>query len=300
MKKLSFLFVLIGIVAVGFLNSCTEEEKDPPTIIISEVAGATYVPGTYVDYVLNISSNEELVSLYIEESTLSNPASEILSTVPADALDADLEFANNLTSVQVTYRYHIPATIAAGSTINIGFEVEDNATIGNEEVTITVVSAANPINTFTAVLMGAQSNTTNGSYLDAHAGQVYMQAQAVNNQALIDMVYYYGASNLATFAAPSDVTVGGGAGNLTLCEGWTTKNATKFGTSAVTVAQFDAMTNDAAISQVTGLADSKIVQVDVDDVFAFETSDGKKGLIKVTALTANATGSITITVKMQQ
>jgi len=192
MKKVNFLFVLIGIISLPFFNSCTTDEATPPTILIAEQPGATYVPGTYVDYVLNLSSNADLVSLYIEESTLSEPASEILTTVPTDALDENFDFASNLTSVQLTYRYHIPTTITEGSTLSISFEVEDKDATGTESVQITVTSGSNEINSFTAVLMGGQQNVTTGSFLDANTGTVYLQADAVLNQDKVDIVYYYG------------------------------------------------------------------------------------------------------------
>lgn len=299
MKKLNVLMLLGALLILPFLNSCTTEDPTPPTIIITEQAGATYAPGTYVDYILNISSNADLVSLYIEESTLSDPASEILATVPENALDENFDFDNNLTSVQISYRYYIPASISDGSQLSITFEVDDKDATGSESVQFTVTAAAATISNFTAVLMGAQGNSTVGSFLDAASGQVYLQSDAANNQEKIDIVYYYGSTNMATICAPNDPTVGGGTGNLTLCEGWATTNATLFGTSTVTATDFDAMTDDSTISGLSGMDQSKMTDLKANDVVAFETADGKKGLFKVAALTTGSDGTITIDVKVQ-
>ena len=163
----------------------------------------------------------------------------------------------------------------------------------------TVISGAGNIVRFTAVLMGAQASTT-GSFLDANTGNVYTQADANDNQELIDVIYYFGSSNAATLCAPNDETVNGGAGNLALCESWTTHNATTFGSSLFTIAEFDAMTDDSQLLSIANLTNSKATDLAVDNIIAFETVDGKKGLIKVSDLISATDGTITIDVLMQE
>jgi hypothetical protein len=167
-------------------------------------------------------------------------------------------------------------------------------------ITVDPSMAGGPIDTYTAILMGAQSNLDIGSFLDAETGDVYLIGPATTNQSLIDVVYYYGSQNLATLTAPDDATVGGGAGNLSLCESWTTKNGTRFGTASITAAEFDNIVNDIQIVAETGISDSKKTQLTVGNVLSFQTVNGKKGLIKVSAITTGTAGSITIDVKIQE
>jgi hypothetical protein len=167
-------------------------------------------------------------------------------------------------------------------------------------ITVDPSMAGGPINTYTAVLMGAQKNVDVESYLDAETGTLYFKAQASANQSVIDIVYYYGSQNLATLTAPDDATVGGGTGNLELCQGWTTKNGTRFGTASVTAAEFDNIVNDIQIVAETGISNSKMTQLAVGNVLSFQTVNGKKGLIKVSAITTGDTGKITIDVKIQE
>ncbi len=167
-------------------------------------------------------------------------------------------------------------------------------------ITVDASLAGGPIDTYTAVLMGAQSNLDLGSFLDAETGLVYLIGPATSNQSLIDVVYYYGSQNLATLTAPDDATVGGGAGNLSLCQSWTTKNGTRFGTASVSAAEFDDISNDIEISAQTGISNSKMTQLAVGNVLSFITVSGKKGLIKVSAITTGSTGTITIDVKIQE
>ena len=167
-------------------------------------------------------------------------------------------------------------------------------------ITVDESLAGGPINTYTAVLMGAQSNLDLGSFLDTETGSVYLIGPASANQSIIDVVYYYGSQNLATLTAPDDATVGGGTGNLSLCESWTTKNGTRFGTSSLTASEFDDVTNDIEILAQTGISDSKKTQLAVGNVLSLLTVGGKKGLIKVSAITTGSAGTITIDVKVQQ
>jgi len=156
------------------------------------------------------------------------------------------------------------------------------------------------INSFTAVLMGAQ-NATEGSYFDAEADSVYTQSDADNNQSLIDFVYYYGSTNKASIAAPNDTTVNGtGAGSLSLTANWTTQNATVFYKTSLTANDFTAIVNannfekdyDAAVTE------TRISKLAVDDVVAFKTVNGKIGLYHVVAITGTDSGTIKIDVKI--
>jgi hypothetical protein len=76
---------------------------------------------------------------------------------------------------------------------------------------------------------------------------------------------------------------------------WDPQNATLFGSTTLDFTSVNY--ND--LSAISGLSASKINDLAVDDVFAFETVDGKKGLVKVTNLTTGSNGAITINVKIQ-
>lgn len=298
MKKVNLLLVVLFALTMGFMSSCNPEEADKPSLVVSEVTGATYAQGSVVTYEVIISSNADLKSFTASPSVVGGDGTGVIVTNPADAL-TDGTFTGGLNSVTVTYAYAVPATgIAAGSEVSIEFYVEDD--VANETVTktFTVVSS---VNRFTAVLMGAQANLTEGSYLDAATGTVYTQNDAFANQALVDIVYYFGSTNAATLCAPNEETINGGAAsNLTLCESWTTKNATVFGASTVTVTEFDAMIDDSVIAEITGLTESISIDLAVDAIIAFETVNGEKGLIKIVALEATTAGTITIEVLIQE
>ena len=114
---------------------------------------------------------------------------------------------------------------------------------------------------------------------------------AKTNSTLIDFLYYYGATNKASIAAPDDAdaaTVFNNANNGLAT--WSTRNSTKFKTTALSAAEFDALANDLLIvSNATGASDTDENNLAVGNVIAFitdadKTGGSKMGLIKVVSL----------------
>jgi len=302
MKSLSKLLALL--LLLGFaMTSCSKDDDDPtPTDVkpaINFMGNAGYVIGntTLAEGTLfhfgitatpNTTSGKKLTKVTITRK-FENEAQQTFFTKDLNDLSSytldTLAYAHAGVGVDT---WVITITDKAGETNNKSFN-------------ITTTAAAGDINTYTAVLMGGQANTTVGSYYATTTNTVMLQATAVVNQAAIDFVYYYGNVNMATLAAPDDVTVGGGSGNLTLCENWTVKNATRFATTNILPADFDAITDDAAIVAAAASANlSKANLLDQNDVIAFKTAAGKLGLIKVSQIVTGDTGTITIDVKVQQ
>jgi hypothetical protein len=114
---------------------------------------------------------------------------------------------------------------------------------------------------------------------------------------MIDIVYFYGATNNASLAAPDDA--GANEFSVFALDSWSTKNSTKF--TAVLAVDFDTVLGaediDGFVSSTP--ANSKASKLSAGDVVGFETANGQKGLVKVTDITTGETGSITISVKIQ-
>lgn len=166
------------------------------------------------------------------------------------------------------------------------------------------------ITKYNTKLMGGQTNTTVGSFFSTETGMVYGEATAgadVSIQRVIDLVYFFGTTNHATIAAPSDSTAqeahnqSNGTDEL---KNWTVKNATTFKTTTLSAADFVASANDSlAITALSGGATlSKVNELVAGQVVAFQTAKGKKGLFHVVSIDGQ-TGldrSITINVLVQQ
>lgn len=289
MKKFNLLTILLAVFAFGFLSSCgTDDPSDElPILTTNPSADFSAIAGSLVSF--SVTAGE-------------NPTSKsALETLVIDANgvneDSTITFANNTTTYQGTFTFTAPA---AGSTNVITFTVTDKAgKVNIESITVTGTSGAGTISAYSATLLGGQDNASLGSAFSSSNGQVYLKAAAATNSSIIDFVYFYGASNLASLAAPDDASVDGSTANsVDLTDTYPTKNATRFMTTSVTPAEFIAMTDDANFPAFSG-SSSLENNLAVGDVIAFETVGGKVGLVHVAAITTGATGTITIDVKVQ-
>ena len=122
----------------------------------------------------------------------------------------------------------------------------------------------------------------------------------IKNADNIDLLYYYGSSNLATIVAPDDETVTGSSGDFSWTSDWGTTNATRFKVSDVSASEFDGMEDDSVIATISGMDKKKITELSQDEVIAFQTANEKNGLIKVVQITDGSNGKIEINVKIQE
>lgn len=309
MKKVK-LFILAFVAMAGVvMTSCNPEENTPPTISINGITdGGTYTLGSVPAMVAVVGANDaELSTLAIDVtgSGLLAPVLSNLTTVPAASFEttpttSPFAFVNNSQNVTVTYT---PAISQAGTfTIRlIATDKNDEAT----EVTVTfTVTAGATFKTYNNITVGSYSNATVGSSFVSLDGTVLGLTDAKANSAKVDLVYFYGATNLATLAAPSETTLNDVFTTASGMSSWTTRNATKLALSALNAAAFDAITTNAALDAAVGTPSVSLVnQLSVGSVVSFQTAatssnPSKKGLLKVTNITGAADGTMTFSVKI--
>jgi hypothetical protein len=300
MKKIIVFLSAILITSVTLFTSCTEDNTNPdlpPSI--SFVAGAAYISA---DATVDISTNFT-VKVLVEPNATSGKVVESLKVTGTfnNQLVRDTTFAlNNATTMEITF--------TASSTIgeeNLEFTAIDkdnqSAKISLKITTEEPVVTGDPILTWSEKIVGSWNNPTGSSFASIN-GNIYTLDQAFANQALIDYLYWWGASTSATIGSPADTNAAKvfNTGNYKL-DNWTIKNDTKFKITTVTPAAFDAMTDDKDIKDIADGADqTHIGGLAVDQVFAFITASGKKGLIKVKSITEGSDGSLTMDVKVQE
>ena len=206
----------------------------------------------------------------------------------------------------VTFDYEVPMDANDGDRINLRFEVSQrNASNVSRSFVVQVSGEAETvaINAYTAKLLGGQNNASNGSFFSTQNGEIYTVAQARDNQSMIDFIYYYGSTNQATIAGPTD----DGAEQYSVfgLADWNTRNATEFKTVDVTPEAFIAIGDEegAQINAAIAAGSDKdpitrARQLSVDNVFGFVTAGGKEGLVHVAEIEEGGDGSITINVKV--
>lgn len=162
------------------------------------------------------------------------------------------------------------------------------------------------------VKMGAQSNTTIGSFYSLGQNKVYTNDLAAANQDTIDFLCFYehdvanNRINDITLASPGSNITGIFTGT-TDPGTWTTKNLTKFQAPvpAITVAEFDLLEQDDAtipsyFDNTVASGNKKAKTLAVDNIYAFKTHNNVYGLFKVISVGQNADGFVEFEIKYKK
>ena len=196
------------------------------------------------------------------------------------------------------YSMNINITKSQNPTEKWTFEMTD---AGNQSVSLTLTltkdATGGAIFVRNDVSLGAQSNTTVGSLYAPSTNTVFALADAASNQAVIDIICGYDATNATFLSCPGANNLSGTYNFST----WTTKNVTYYNISTLSAEQFDLIDSDKLIIPAfNGSTQSKAKALAVGNIFALKTISGKYGLLKIKTVNTNATGSVTFDLKIQQ
>jgi hypothetical protein len=179
-----------------------------------------------------------------------------------------------------------------GSSASISFNIfaSPNSTFG-------------PVITIPSIILGAQNNSSIGSFLDIKNDVVYSLQQAYSVQDSIEILYYYDAltGNANTLASPNatiDASVFPGTYGLA---NWTVKNEVRYLQTTFTDADFVKFNNDSLLIATYNdpLAKRKAKNLVAGNIYVFKTADGKLGMFEVLNVTGTDAGTVEIKVKMQ-
>ncbi len=297
MKKLVYLFAFLMVSCLLFMASCTDDEEGDVKPTINFKGGAGYVSQ---DVTLD---TEENFTIGITAASNSSSGAN-LSLLELTRVYNNTTWFSWDTAINVSY-YSIDITMTSlnvEGTEKIYLKVTDKDGQSNEiSLNITTESTAGPITAFDQKILGSYQSTTGSSFASAD-GAIYSLAEAKANQSKVDWMYFYGASDLATLAAPDDTHAALVFNNATNgLQTWTTKNATRF-RKVSTVIDWNSITDDTIImtEAATEPDQTRIATLAKDDVLLFKTVTGKYGMIKVNNIAVGADGTIDISVKVQQ
>lgn len=304
MKKQSFIVLFLSLILAVFISSC-DDDTDPigPTI--------AFFGGDFIDEDLTVEPGAELAFSFLATKGDSKFASMDVQIDGLHPSGYPLTDIPNEDTYQDTLYFEADADDGVYEYL---FIITDNDGLADSaSFTIEVLKTWDPIDTWEDLtLQVASSNGNNLNTCASIDGTVFSYNDGTADaelQAKADFVYFYlggnstdaGDDGRAIISAPSAVSaiINGGF------EDWDTKNVTEFYTVSMTSADFDAMTDDEKILElVTGdpMAGNAVEGLVSGDIVGFETSTGKKGLFKVTALLPGwaVSQSITISIKVQQ
>ena len=152
--------------------------------------------------------------------------------------------------------------------------------------------------------LGAQSSAVFGSFLSLNSGQIFFQDSAFIHQDSVEMLYYYDAvsGDANTIASPNaniDASIYTGATGLT---NWTVKNETRYYKTALTLADFNAASNDSLllVSYSEPDAKRKAKNLVAGDIYSFKTTHYKYGLFHVQQVTGMEAGYTIINIIIKE
>jgi len=158
---------------------------------------------------------------------------------------------------------------------------------------------------YSSIPLGAQNNTVKDGFISFQTqpdATIYNIINAFTNAAKIDIFYYSDQATNSTLASPgSDIpdNLYPGSRNISL---WSVHTVSRFLKSAMTVQDFNAITNDAAI--VNAWSDTRSVSIAGDlktnDIWLVKLQSGKKGAILVNRIVAGDDGEIEFAIKIQK
>jgi hypothetical protein len=179
------------------------------------------------------------------------------------------------------------------------YVVDDNGCVATREFSVTNLS----LTEYVGVVLGGQTNTNPSAY-NVKTNTRWSIVKFTEQKASLDFVYYYGTTNMATIASPSDATVAEVFGAY----GISTSGANSVQFKKLTTTPYAGATTGSSMSDTWtasgATASSLATSLAANNEIAFRTTSGGSdvyGIIKVTAISASsASGAITFSVKRQQ
>lgn len=304
MKNLTYIVTAVLLATITILSSCKKDDENPPDVQLFTfdlITGTGFISG---DVTLNtgeqfkVGFNTRAATGFTLTHLL---ISRVFNNKPEDVFDTAL----NLTSLEYIFHWIsrdeqglenwvFTITQSDGSTLVKSFNITTESTVG-------------PIITYNQRILGAQQSGTGSSFASAN-GEIYNLVNAKINASLIDWLYYYGTTNLATLASPDDTdaaaifTDGGTLENPgpNALITWGIRNSTLFKIIMDPV-DWDAIQDDRDLIDLTqGAVDPMARDLKPGYFISFITATGKKGLIRINSIYQEEDGTIDISVKVQQ
>jgi len=156
------------------------------------------------------------------------------------------------------------------------------------------------IDSVSHILLGAQNNMSIGSFYSISSNSVYTLDSAFAHQGLIDIIYYYG-TYLSTLSSPNETEAPGHFTGPSGIANWTIKNESRYDTTLLSIAAFDAAVNDSLIlisyDQIAGKKKAKFLAP--GQIISFINAEGKIGLLKINSVNGTDAGTLDISIKIQ-
>jgi hypothetical protein len=295
-KKIILHIILAFCLVVVLITACHKEEEttNGPSIKLrldsgyvhndtTELIGSTFRVGIIAE------SGDVNITNFLIKITTDSTQTYLDSGLNSASFDINKYLVKGV-SQKETWTFIVRDKAGKSASLSILISADSNSTYG-------------PVITIPSITLGAQNNTTVGSFLDIKNVSIYNLADAFGIQDSIELCYYYdflqGENNvIASPNATIDASVYPGQYTLT---NWTVRNETRYLQTTLTSSDFSGIANDSLLiaSFNQPLSKRKAKNLVAGDIYSFKTSKGKFGLFEVINVNGTDGGTIEIMVKIQ-
>lgn len=292
MKKLVKSILMLSIASIAILSSCSKEGDTDVTdvkVTITSSPASPVLIGTPITLTVTATGNVDN-KLKTISVTRSGDNKVVLSKNISGS-----EFSEEIIDTILlvgTFDYTVAVTGEKGSPATAVAKVTTRAPYGSIS------------NTPVAIDLHGQTQDSTESYFMqlVHPFTPYDRGRQTfaDNKASIDMCFYFGNTNQATLASPDDADF---MQTVYSYIDWTGAKKTKFAKTSLTAAQYEAIVTSASDSAIVAIAagtttwGAYVNKLALNNVLVYETAEGKKGLVLVSALTGTQASNAQISVK---
>lgn len=174
-----------------------------------------------------------------------------------------------------------------------------------DSLTITITKAEQAygaIKRYNSTMLGCNENTTLGNYYSLINNQIYTQAEAYNNQELIDIIYFFDPANDENALGSPGANLTGIITGSDAPENWSVLRTTRYSRSAIAIMdnEFNNSLNDSLIlANLFTDGGRKAKNLADGQYWGFVNNDNKYGIIKIENVTGQSTGTLQFSLIMQ-
>ncbi|HPB26071.1 MAG TPA: hypothetical protein PLE11_09950 [Bacteroidales bacterium] len=287
--------MLLLIIAVAFMVSCSKKDGDPPSISLGTTAGFicsdTILPGGTNFFVRIIAhkGDENITNLVIKNYHDGQQTVLFDTGVNNETIAITKILTKN---VYQTETFTFMVIDKNGKNASLSFTVNLDTSAGYQAVKV-----------FDSVVLGAQKCNTTGSFMSLASGHVWFQADAATIPDSIEMLYYYDSTGDANTISSPNANIGSfiypGATSPIY---WPVRNETSFYKTTYSLADFNAITNDSLLlAAYSGInAKRKAKNLVAGNVYSFKTIHTKYGMFAVEQVNGTDSGTVQCTIKIQK
>ena len=299
MKKIFSLNVLLILSILIIFSACKDKNEENPkaTITITTESESVNIGESLtIHYTVNSPVDISTINVLIDNRVVETVTSFTTSKTHTGTYQflAKTEYLNKSPSIQIEV-----------------IDVEEERSLKSINIRVGQSNDPVPIVEYDDIILEAQGISDAKQFLDADLGTTFTLLQGKSVAPTIDFVAFYDTDKKWVMAAPDDQLIRDffiDEQNGT--QTWSVRNRTRLKETGLTNRDFFAITDGKEIRgeyarggtpRNTDTQDSFALQVNnlqEGYVFAFQTIEGKEGLIYISEIIGEAAGKITISIKM--